>query len=200
MQLDAAPTAQMYRCLWQVSNLTMALVARTTGEPARLEPALRAAIKQADPNLPLFAVQPMTTVVASTLAQRRFAMIVISVFASLALVLSAVGIYGVLSFLVQQRTNEIGLRVALGASPGSVMRLIIGEGLLLAAIGIGIGLVGAVFSARAVSGMLYGIGPFDLASFAGISGAPARGGATLACALPAWRAMRVDPLKALRQD
>jgi putative ABC transport system permease protein len=90
-------------------------------------------------------------------------------------------------------------RVALGASPVSVMRLVVGEGLLLAAIGIGIGLVGAVFSARVVSGMLYGIGPFDLASFAGIP-ALLLGVAVLSCAIPAWRAMRVDPLMALRLD
>ena len=199
VQLDAEPTAQMYRCLWQSSSLTMALVARTVGEPGQVEPALRNAIKQVDPNLPLFAVQPMTIVVASTLAQRRFAMIVIGIFAALALLLSAVGIYGVLSYLVQQRTSEIGLRMAMGASPQRVLGLILGEGLFLAAIGIAIGLAGAALATRAVSGMLFGVGPFDLASFAGIS-ALLLAVAAIACALPAWRALRVDPLTALRQD
>ena len=199
VQLESAPTAQMYRCLWQSSNLTMALVARTSGDPARMEAALRSAIKQADPNLPLFNVQPMTAVVATTLAQRRFAMVVIGVFASLALLLSAIGIYGVVSYLVQQRTNEIGLRMALGAAPRDVLRLILREGLTLAALGITVGLIGAVLATRAVSGMLFGVGPFDVASFAGIS-ALMLVAAALACAVPAWRAMRVDPLSALRQD
>ena len=199
VQLELEPTPQLYRSLWQASALQMALVARTAGDPAELELALRSAIKKVDGNLPLFNVQPMSAVVATTLAQRRFAMIVIGVFATLALVLSAIGIYGVLSYLVQQRTNEIGLRMALGASPRDIIRLIFGEGLTLAALGIAIGLAGAALATRAVSSMLFGVGPFDAVSFGGIS-VLLIVVALMACAVPAVRALRIDPLSALRQE
>ena len=198
-RLETAPTPQLYRSAFQASSLSMALVVRTDGDPAVLSKPVLDAIHTIDPELPLFATQPMTAVIGASTAQRRFAMIVIGVFAGLALLLSSIGIYGVLAYLVQQRTSELGLRMALGASRGRLLSMVLGEGVRLAAIGIGLGLIAAFFAARAVAGMLYGVEPFDLVSFAGIACLLTLV-ALVACFAPAYRAMRVDPLVALRQD
>jgi putative ABC transport system permease protein len=198
-RLEAAATPQLYRCALQASSLSMALVVKTEGDPAALSKPVLDAIHSIDPELPLFATQPMTAVIGQSTAQRRFAMIVIGIFAALALLLSSIGIYGVLAYLVQQRTSELGLRMALGASRGRLMSMILGEGVRLAAIGIAVGLAVAIVAAKAVSGMLFGVGPFDPVSFVGIAGLLTLV-AIIACAAPAYRAMRVDPLVALRQD
>jgi putative ABC transport system permease protein len=189
----------MYRCLWQRSDLAMSLVVRTAGDPQAIAPAVRAAVRKVDPDLPLYATRTMTSVLATTLSRQRFAMIITVLFAVLALVLSAVGTYSVVAYLVHQRTREIGMRMALGATPGSVLRLVFSEGLSLVGIGIGVGLGAAALAARAISGLLFGIGPFDLISFAGVALLLALV-AAVACVLPAWRAMRIDPLRALRQS
>jgi putative ABC transport system permease protein len=195
--LDTTPTPQLYRSVWQASGLSMALAVRVTRDPASISRAVVAAIHSIDRELPLYAMQPMDEVLRASTAERRFAMIVVSVFAGLALVLSAIGIYGVLSYIVHQRTSEIGLRMALGAETGSVLRLVLGEGLLLAGTGIGIGLAGAWLVGQAVASMLFGIGPMDPLSFVGIS-LLLTIVAIAACAVPAVRAMRIDPLLALR--
>jgi predicted permease len=200
MSLDVEPHAQMYRCLWQRSDLAMSLVVRAAdGDPKMLANAVRLAVRQIDPDLPLYAVRTMDEVLATSLARQRFAMIVTGVFAILALTLSAVGTYSVLAYLVHQRTGEIGMRMALGATPGSVLRLIFSEGFGLVAIGITIGLGASVLVARAISSLLFGIGPFDPISFIGVAAVLAVV-AALACILPAWRAMRIDPLRALRHS
>ncbi len=195
--LDTTPTPQLYRSVWQASSLSMALVVRVTRDPAGISRAVVESIHSIDRELPLFAMQPMDSVLHASTAERRFAMIVVSVFASLALVLSAIGIYGVLSYIVHQRTSEIGLRMALGAEAGSVLRLVLGEGLVLAGSGIAIGLAGAWLVGQAVAGMLFGVGPMDPVSFVGIS-LLLTVVAVAACAVPAIRAMRIDPLVALR--
>jgi putative ABC transport system permease protein len=199
VRLESPPTSQVYRSVWQGSNLAMALAVRTSSDPRGLEDSIRRAVRSVDADLPLYAVQPMSDVLASNLAERRFSMIVIGVFAGLALLLSTVGIYGVLAYLVDQRTSEIGLRMALGAETGDVMRLVIGEGLKLAALGIVIGAAASVVAARAIATMLFGVGPFDPLTFGGLAlGLTAV--AALACYLPARRATRIDPLSALRQE
>jgi putative ABC transport system permease protein len=177
----------------------MTLVVKTEGDPAALERAVRAAVRQTDPELPLYSVQPMSAVLESSLASRRFAMTVIAAFALLALVLSAIGVYGVLAYLVEQRTREIGVRVALGATRRHILEMVLATGLTLAAAGMAVGLVGAALVARAVATMLFGIGAFDPVSFAGIP-AVLFVVAVLACYVPARRATRIDPLVALRQE
>jgi putative ABC transport system permease protein len=197
--LDAAPPPQVYRCLWQSSNLAMTLAVRTDGDPASLIQSVRSAVHDVDSELPLFAVKPMTEVLASSLASRRFAMIVVAAFALLALTLSAVGVAGVLGYLVQLRTREIGVRVALGASSTHILRLVLGSGLGLAAGGMVVGLIGAVLAARLVAGLLFGIHPMDPLSFVVIP-ALLLAVALAACYVPARRAARIDPLDALRQE
>jgi putative ABC transport system permease protein len=197
--LDAAPPPQVYRCLWQSTNLAMTLVVKTEGDPALLERAVRAAVRETDPELPLYSVRPMSAVLASSLASRRFAMTVIAAFALLALALSAVGVYGVLAYLVEQRTREIGVRVALGATRQHILKMVLGTGLGLASAGIAVGLIGAALIARAVATMLFGIATFDPVSFVAIP-AVLLAVAVLACYVPARRATRIDPLVALRQE
>jgi len=199
VSLELPTVPQLYRCLWQASNLSIAMVARTSGDPATFEAPIRAAVRSVDADLPLFAVQPMTSILSSALAERRFAMTLIAVFAAFALVLSAVGIYGVLAFLVEQRTAEIGVRIALGADARQVVKLVLGEGMLLAGLGIGLGLGGAAVIARLVATLLFGINPFDPVSFGGITSLLLVV-AVLACYLPARRALRIDPLAALREE
>jgi putative ABC transport system permease protein len=179
--------------------LNTALVVKTSGDPAGYARPVREAIQQVDANLPLFGVQPMASVLATSLAQRRFSMVVISVFAALALLLSAVGIYGVIAYLVEQRTQEIGVRMALGAAPRHVIGMVVGEGLALAGLGILIGLCGAALVAPAIAGLLFGIGPLDPVSFGSIA-VLLTAVAALACFVPARRATRIDPLTALRQE
>jgi putative ABC transport system permease protein len=199
VRLDTAPTLQIYRCIWQAASLSAALAVKTSSAPEAFGARIRAAVRATDPELPLYAVQPMRNVVESGLAERRFSMLLIGVFAAFALVLSSVGIYGVLAYLVEQRTAEIGVRMAIGAKPRSILRLIIMQGLWLAAAGILIGLAGAALAARAISGLLFGVDPLDPATFAGAA-LLLTVVAALACYVPARRATRIDPLVALRQE
>jgi predicted lysophospholipase L1 biosynthesis ABC-type transport system permease subunit len=177
----------------------MTLVVRTPGTPSSLAPAVRNVIRQMDPALPVADVRSMTDVVGAALSTPRFTSVLLSMFALLALTLSAVGIYGVLSYLVSRRTREIGIRVAIGADRGRVLRLVLASGLGLAAIGITAGIVVALFVSRLLSGLLHGVTPADPLTFVSVAiglGAVALG-ASLA---PAWRAMRVDPVVALKSE
>ena len=194
-----APPAQFYRSMLQFSNLSMALVVRTQGDPTGAAQALTTAIRSADPELPAFGIRPLVDVMAASLAQRRFTMTIVAVFAVIALGLAAIGIYGVLAYLVEQRRAEIGVRLALGATSRDIMRLIVGRGVLLAAIGEVVGLAGAFAAARAVSRAIAGVVAFDPIAFGGIAVVLALV-AVAACALPAWRATRILPLTAIRQE
>lgn len=198
-RLEQDPLPQIYRCAWQSSSLSMALVARTSGDPSALSGRVIEVVRSVDPELPLFRVRPMDDVLATSLADRRFAMVVLAAFASLALVLSAIGLYGVLGYLVRQRTSEIGLRIALGATPANVVRLIIQQGLVMAGAGIVFGLGGALVAARAMSSLLFGVTPFDPLVFGGISLLLLLI-SMLACYLPARWASQIDPLVALQRN
>ena len=161
--------------------------------------AVEEQIWKVDPRLPVTKVETMKEVAADSFAARRFNMFLLSIFAALALVLAAVGIYGVMSYAVTQRTQEIGIRMALGARAIDVLKLIIRNGLKLIMIGVVIGLAGAVALTRLLSTLLFGVTPTDMLTFVVVS-ATLIVVALLACFLPARRATKVDPLVALRYE
>ena len=176
----------------------MDVVVRTDAPAETVLPMLRQRIHELDPELPLATVRTMEDWVASAAAQPRLSAAMLGVFAAAALLIAAVGIYGVLAYSVSQRTREIGLRIALGADPGGVMRLVVREGMTVAVAGIGAGLLGALLLGRAVSSLVYAVAPRDPATFSGVAAVLALV-ALAACALPARRAARVDPTVALRE-
>jgi putative ABC transport system permease protein len=177
----------------------MTLVVRTAGDPMSLVSSVKEQVRQIDPTLPIAAVRPMTDVVASAASMPRFTSALLSIFSGLALCLAAIGIYGVLAYLVSQRTREIGIRMAIGARPSSVMGLIVGRGLALSLGGVLLGLLAAAGATRLMTGLLFHVQPLDVVTFLA---APAVlvGVSVLSSAIPAWRAMRVDPIAALRTE
>ncbi len=177
----------------------MTLVVRTDGNPASLASSVRNAVRQIDPNLPVADVRPMTEVVGAALSTPRFTSLLFAIFGLLALTLSAVGIYGVLSYIVSRRTREIGIRVAIGADRGRVLRMVLGSGFTLAAVGIVTGLIAALALTRLLSGLLHGVTAADPLTFATVA-AGLFTVALLASLAPAWRATRVDPVVALKSE
>jgi putative ABC transport system permease protein len=175
------------------------IVVRTTGNPLILNRALREAVAAADPLVPTGAVRSMDQVLAHSLALRSFMMLLLSIFGGLALVLASVGIYGVISFAVSQRTREIGVRMALGARPTDVVQMILTEGLKLVAVGVVLGTAAALLLTRLLEGMVYGVSMRDPFIFALVNLLMATV-SLAACYVPARRAMRVDPLVALRYE
>ncbi len=161
--------------------------------------SLRTIVPAVSPALTAANLRPMTEVIAESVAEPRFHVALVSSFAVLALVLSAIGIYGVLAYSVAQRTHEIGVRMALGAAGRDVMRLVLGEGLMLAVAGVALGLAGAAALTRLMSGLLFGVTARDPLTFAG-GAALLLAVAALACYIPARRATRVEPITALRAN
>ena len=175
------------------------LVVRTKGDPAQLAGAVRDAIWAVDKDQPISKVQTMDQVLATAVSRERFQTLLLALFATLALVLACVGLYGVISYAVVQRTHEIGVRMALGAQPADVLRLVINQGMLLTLIGLAIGIAGAFAVTRVMTEMLFGVTATDPLTFAGVPIILAVI-ALLACYVPARRAMKVDPLVALRYE
>ncbi len=181
------------------ASRNMNLVVRAAGDPLSLVGSIRAAVRRLDPNLPIANVRPMTAVVDASLSTPRLTGSLLAIFAALALVLAAVGVSGVLAYLVSRRRREIGIRMALGASGANVMGLVIRRGLATAGAGVAAGVVAALFLTRLMEGLLYGVAPRDPWTFLAVTlllGAIA----LAASAIPAWRAARVDPLEALRSE
>jgi putative ABC transport system permease protein len=173
------------------------LLVRTTVEPLSLAQTVRGQIAALDKDQPVFNVRTMEQALARSVAARRFSTILLSVFAALALVLAAVGIYGVISYSVAQRTREVGIRMALGAQTTDVLKLVVRDGLKLAVIGVAVGLAGAFMLTRLMSTLLFGVTPTDLVTYTTVA-LILLGVALLACYIPAYRATKVDPLVALR--
>jgi predicted permease len=174
-------------------------IVRTDGNPTSLIPSIRAAVRDINPRYVINNMRTMDVLVDQARAPTKFAFVLIGVFAVVAAVLAGIGLYGVLSTLVRQRTAEIGVRMAFGASSGSILQLVAGQGLKLAALGIGVGLLTAFAVTRVMSSMLVGVSPTDPLTFAAI-GAFFLGVTALACWIPARRAARLDPVQALREE
>lgn len=180
------------------SNMT--LVVRTRGEPHDLTAQVRSAVTAIDPEQPIFAVATMDEHIAKTLAQRRFTISLLGVFAGLAMVLAAVGLYAVMAHSVQQRTHELGVRLSLGAQPRAVVTLVVRQGMTLVCLGVVLGLVGAFGLSRVMESLLSDqISTTDPASYAAVTAILVFVGLT-ACWLPARRASRVDPMVAMRHE
>ena len=197
---------QLYFAISQLPDRVLPLVGRActfvvraAGTPQAVSESLRAASQQFDSKQVLYEFQTMTKVVSDSIAAQRFTMILLGVFAALALLLSAVGIFGVISYVTGQRTQEIGIRVAMGAQRGDVLRLVLGHGMRVALLGVAIGLAAALGLTRLIASQLYGVSANDPLTFAGVA-ALLTCVALAACYVPARRAMRVDPMVALRYE
>jgi predicted permease len=197
--LGEDPKPAVYRPLLREYNAGVTLVARVEGDSQSAIAALRREVQSLDPTLPIFSVKTLTEHMQIPLFPARMAAIVLGSFGVLALLLAGIGIYGVMSYVVAGRTREIGLRMALGADRGNVLRLIVGQGMTLALIGLVLGAIFAVVAARLLTSLLYGVSPNDPATFAAVALLLAAV-AFLACYIPARRATRVDPMIALRYE
>jgi putative ABC transport system permease protein len=177
----------------------LSFAVRTRGDPAVAVPLVSRIVRSVDPNAGIDAILPLTRLVASSVARQRFYAVMLGLFAGVAGFLAAIGIYGVLAYAVIQRTQEIGIRMALGAERAQVLALVLRKGMLLAAIGVGLGLVGAVAGSRFLQGLLFGVTPLDPMTFFAVAlmfGLVAM----LASYVPARRATAVDPMVVLRTD
>jgi len=193
--LDAEPTYDVYF----TGGWTPFLVIRTVSDPVSIAAAVTEVVHREDSNLPVTHVTTMDGLLSDSVSPRRFSAVLIGIFAALALLLAAVGIYGVMSYTVSQRTQEIGVRMALGAQMGNVRRMILGHTLKLTLIGVGLGLAGAFVVARFLASLVFGVGTYDAATFLGVA-LLLIAVALAASYIPARRAMRVDPIVALRYE
>jgi predicted lysophospholipase L1 biosynthesis ABC-type transport system permease subunit len=193
------PQPQVYTTHEQDARIFACVVARTAGDPMAMAAPMRAALWSVDKDQPVWKVRAMEDLVTGARGTARAMSLLVGVFAAVALALAAVGIYGVMAYAVSQRTREIGIRMALGAASGRVLRLVVGRALLLTGIAIVIGAAGATALARLLGTLLFGVGPADPFTFATAALALATVG-TLAAYLPARRAARIDPVRALAEE
>jgi len=197
--LDVSPSPRIFVPMSQTPSYDLVVYLRTTAEPGTVGDIVRQEVQSVDPTIPVFSVRSMEEVMAKYLGQRRFALQLLGVFAAVALLLASIGIYGVMSYTFSRRTNEIGIRIALGAQRGDIFRIAAREGVLMVAIGLAAGLLGSLILTRFLQTMLFDITPADPITFSAISILLA--GVTMAaCFFPSWRATRVDPLVALRHE
>jgi putative ABC transport system permease protein len=190
---------QMYSCYSQLPGLFATVVARTSVEPISLADAVREAVWKIDPDQPMWKIRTVEFMFERTTGDRRFMLALMGAFAALALALASIGLYGVMSYSVEQRTRDIGVRMALGAQTSDVMRLVIGQGMALTLVGIGIGLLASFGLTRLMKDMLFGVGPTDPLTFVAIA-VLLTAAALMACYIPARRATKVDPMVALRTE
>lgn len=199
MGLDVSPEPTVY---WPHSELVMSgmtILLRTTRDPLKLVATARGELQQLDPELPMAAVVTMDQLLADSLSRSRFTMLLLGIFSAVALVLAAVGIYGLIAYSVTQRTQELGIRIALGAQRRDVLRLVLGQGARLTLLGVALGILVALAFSRLLASMLFDVSATDPLTYAGVAGLLAVV-ALLACFIPARRATRVDPMVALRYE
>jgi putative ABC transport system permease protein len=197
--LDIETRPEMF---WPYDQLPVGFatfVVRTGGDPEALTSAVRSAMQEIDRELPLYGIRTVNDVISESVAPQRLNMLLLAIFGGLALTLAAVGLFGVISYSVSQRTREIGIRMALGARNTSVLRLVVGQGMILATIGVGIGLVASYLLTKFMATLLFGVSPTDVITFAGVS-VLLTGVSAVASLVPARRAMKVDPMVALRYE
>jgi putative ABC transport system permease protein len=197
--LDKQAKPTIYAPFLQVPRMRMSLLLRTTLAPASLANDVKAAVWAVDKDQPIYNLKTMDEIIAETKSTPRLTLVLLALFSGLALVLAAVGLYGVMSYLVAQRTHEIGIRLALGAQAGDVLKLIVGQGMALALLGVGLGLGAALALTRLMARLLYGVSATDPLTFAVVALLLSLI-ALLACYVPARRATRIDPLVALRHE
>jgi putative ABC transport system permease protein len=197
--LDEELAPEMYVNHLQGSVVSPYIVMRTTSDASEMIDLVRAEAQAIDRDLPVYRIQTMEGVRSDSVAQRRFVLVLVALFGALALVLAAVGVYGVMSLLVSERTQEVGVRLALGAHPGHVMKMLIGQALRLAAIGVVAGVVLAMALMPLIGAQLYAVQPRDPVTLAGVP-VVLMLVALVAAIVPARRAMRVDPVQALRYE
>jgi putative ABC transport system permease protein len=197
--LDAEARLQLYLAYPQVPQQFMTVAVRTAGDPERHVNQLRESIRTVDPELPISNVRSMDELIEQSVGQRRLSMMLLSLFSGIALVLASIGIYGVMSYSVTQRSRELGVRIALGAGRADVLRLVLRQGMSLALLGIAIGVGAALLLTRVIESQLFGVRASDPVTFVGV--ALLLGLTALAANLvPALRAMRVDPAVVLRDE
>jgi putative ABC transport system permease protein len=190
---------QGYFPFWQLPFTGMTVIIKASGDPNQLIAAAREQVKQVDPDQPIYNIKTMDEIRAESVASERLNLTLFSIFAGIALILAIVGIYGVMSYSVTQRTHEIGIRMAIGAQQRDVFKMVIGQGMMLALIGIGVGLLGAFALTRLMATMLFGVTATDPATFAVIA-VLLTAVALMACYLPGRRATKVDPVVSLRYE
>jgi putative ABC transport system permease protein len=199
MGLDTAPEPTVYWPHPELVMTGMTILVRTSNDPLALVSTARSELQQLDPELPMAAVATMDQLLADSLSRSRFTMLLLGIFSAVALVLAAVGIYGLIAYSVTQRTQELGIRIALGAQRRDVLRLVLGQGARLTLLGVTLGLLAALAISRLLASMLFGVSATDPLTFAGVA-ALLGIVALLACFIPARRATRVDPIVALRYE
>ncbi len=190
---------QVYMPFAQDPSRDVFLVARTAADPRALAGAFETTIHALDRDLPVFSVKPMESVMGEEIARQRMAELVLSVFAGVALFLASIGLFGLVSHSVTERTHEIGVRMALGAGRRDVVRLIVRNGLTMTMAGMAVGLAGAAALAGSLRGLLFGVQPLDPLTFASVAFV-LLATAIAACLIPAWRAVQIQPTNALRSE
>jgi putative ABC transport system permease protein len=197
--LDEEAQPEIYIPYDQAGIDTMTVVLRGDLPPDSYRPAVQRLVGQLDPDLPMSNVRTLGEVVSASVAGRRFYMLLLAIFAVVAVSLAGIGIFGVMSYAVAQQTREIGIRMALGADRDSVVRMVLRQAALVIAIGVGAGLAAAAATGRAIEGLLFGLTPTDPVTLGAVA-LVLTGVALLACYLPARRATRIDPIQALRAE
>jgi putative ABC transport system permease protein len=196
---EAPNVPHIYVALGQFAPQNAVVFLRSQGDVQYLGEAVRKEVENLDPNVPVHSISTMNQIIARSLADRRFALELLGIFAAVALLLAAIGIYGVMAYSFSQRTHEVGIRIALGAQRADILRMALSEGLQIIAIGLATGVAGAAIMTRLFRSMLFGVAPSDPITF--VSAAAILAAVALAaCYIPAQRATQVDPLTALREE